>query len=160
MDLITKNSGLQHIVEEIFLNLNYEKLELCQEVNDFWKERLNSCNAMFWLKKCVQKGLSAKQYSEWLTLIKQPKRQYVEDQVTSCLLKMYFTGPQITPLSVIQIAFLFHMNEIIEIMAPLAENPNAPFPLTGLGRYGGYTVIQKAVEFRDLEVIQQFVSYF
>ena len=84
MDLITKNSGLQHIAEEIFLNLNYEKLEICQEVNEFWKERLN--NSMFWLKKCVQKGLSAKQYSEWSTLIKHPKRQYIEDQGPNHLL--------------------------------------------------------------------------
>ena len=49
-------------------------------------------------------------------------------QVTSCLRNMYFAGPQITTMSIIQFAFLFHMNEIIEIMAPLIENPNAPFP--------------------------------
>ena len=48
MDLITKSSGLQHIAEEIFLNLDYEKLMLCQKVNEFWKEKLNI--AMFWLK--------------------------------------------------------------------------------------------------------------
>ena len=41
-------------------------------------------------------------------------------QVTSCLRNMYFAGPQITTMSIIQFAFLFHMNEIIEIMAPLS----------------------------------------
>ena len=72
MDIITKSSGLQHIAEEIFLNLDYEKLLLCQKVNEFWKEKLNS--ALFWLKKWVQNGLSAQHTLEWSKLIKQPMR--------------------------------------------------------------------------------------
>ena len=50
MNLITtyKSAGLQNIAEEMFLNLDYGKLLLCQKVNEFWKEKLNI--AMFWLK--------------------------------------------------------------------------------------------------------------
>ena len=69
MDLITKSSGLQHIAEEIFLNLDYEKLMLCQKVNEFWKEKLNI--AMFLAEKWI---VSTQHTLEWLKLIKQPIR--------------------------------------------------------------------------------------
>ena len=143
MDFITKSSGLQHIAEQIFLNLNYEKLEVCQKVNEFWKDKLNS--AMFWLKKCAQKGLSEQHYLDWSTLIKQPKPQNVEEQVISCLMKMTNEGS--TSLSPIQIAFVSLYKEIIEIMAPLSVNPDDPFPDESMynSMYAGYTPIQLAV---------------
>ena len=67
MDFITKNPGLQHIVEETFMNLDYENLVKCQEVNSFWEIILKS--PTFWLKKCVQKGLNNEDQLEWHKLI-------------------------------------------------------------------------------------------
>ena len=60
-------------------------------------------------------------------------------------------------LSPIQFAFLHYNSEIIEIMAPLSDNPNELFP-AGC-RYTGYTPIQKAVEIRNLEVIRSLAQF-
>ena len=51
----------------MFLNLDYEKLLLCQKVNEFWKEKLNI--AMFLAEKWI---VSTQHTLEWLKLIKQP----------------------------------------------------------------------------------------
>ena len=80
MDLITKSPGLQHIAELIFLNLDYNKLEECQKVDDFWKKILSG--SLFWLKKCVQIGLSEQHHLEWTKLIQQPKNPQTDKVVT------------------------------------------------------------------------------
>ena len=67
MENIIKNPGLQHIAENVFLNLNYEKLETCRLVNEFCKEILD--NPMFWLKKFIQRGLSKKNQIDWMAAI-------------------------------------------------------------------------------------------
>ena len=55
MENIINNPGLQHLNENIFLNLNYEDLKKCQFINqstkDIWKY------PMFWIK-CIQKSLT------------------------------------------------------------------------------------------------------
>ena len=53
---MTENPGLQHISEQIFLNLNNENLLKCQQVNKDWEQIIN--NPTFWLKKCVQRRLT------------------------------------------------------------------------------------------------------
>ena len=49
---MTKNPGLQHILEEIFLNLKMSDLEICMQVNESWRSIIN--NPSFWLQKCIQ----------------------------------------------------------------------------------------------------------
>ena len=49
MDLITKSPGLLDIAERIFLELDHEKLLLCEEVNSNWRTILR--NPWFWCKK-------------------------------------------------------------------------------------------------------------
>ena len=49
MENLTNIPGLQHIAEEIFLNLDNESLVNCFKVNRLWKNILNSS---FWIKKC------------------------------------------------------------------------------------------------------------
>ena len=59
MENVINNPGLQHLEENIFLNLNYEDLKKCQFINqstkDIWKY------PMFWIKwikfKCIQESL-------------------------------------------------------------------------------------------------------
>ena len=52
------------IVEIIFLHLNLQDLLICSGVNIAWNSLLK--NPMFWLKKCVQKGLLKKScYFPW-----------------------------------------------------------------------------------------------
>ena len=48
------------IVEIIFLHLNLQDLLTCSGVNTAWNSLLK--NPMFWLKKCVQKGLLKNDY--------------------------------------------------------------------------------------------------
>ena len=48
------------IAEIIFLHLNLQDLLICSGVNTAWNSLLK--NPIFWLKKCVQKGLLKKSY--------------------------------------------------------------------------------------------------
>ena len=87
MDLITKNTGLQHISEEIFLNLDHKSLLKCFEVNTFWKEIL--INPMFWLKKCVSKGINKQDELEWAKLIQTLKKTSEKVLVMSFLMQIH-----------------------------------------------------------------------
>ena len=49
MDPITNNPGLQHITEDILLNLDFKNLKICQSINKNFGEILT--NQIFWLKK-------------------------------------------------------------------------------------------------------------
>ena len=49
MENLLNNPGLQHLAENIFLNLNYEKLKICQMINQTSYQILNG-NPIFWIK--------------------------------------------------------------------------------------------------------------
>ena len=49
MEQIINNPGLQHIVENILLNLDFKNIKFCQSVNKTFGEIL--VNPIFWLKK-------------------------------------------------------------------------------------------------------------
>ena len=66
MDNLTKNPGLTHIAEVIFLNLNYSHILECSQVHESWKKILNRPN--FWLQKCAQNP-EFKNKSAWKKLI-------------------------------------------------------------------------------------------
>ena len=71
MDFIMNTPGLQHIAENIFLNLNQKNYFTCQNVNTKWKKILES--PFFWLKKCIRQfGRSSEKIqekqSQWLKL--------------------------------------------------------------------------------------------
>ena len=85
MDLISKNPGLQHISEEIFLNLDNENLLKCQKVNKNWEQIIN--NPTFWLKKCLQHDLTEEDHEDWSKLIKTLKSDddILKQSVTTCL---------------------------------------------------------------------------
>ena len=78
MENILKNPGLQHLAENIFLQLSYEDLEKCGLVNQASKKILENENPIFWHKKLIrQAGLfsknSKKTQSVWAEIIKQAK---------------------------------------------------------------------------------------
>ena len=85
MDLLTNNPGLQHISEEIFLNLDNENLLKCQKVNKDWEQIINNPN--FWLKKCRQHDLTEEDHEDWSKLIKTLKSDddILKQSVTTCL---------------------------------------------------------------------------
>ena len=82
MEDIIENPGLKHIAENVFLNLNYEKLETCRLVNESCKEILD--NPMFWIKKFIRRGLSKKNQIDWTTAI-QITKPYLEANILKYL---------------------------------------------------------------------------
>ena len=48
MENLLNNPGLQHLAENIFLNLSYEKLKICQMINQTSYQILNG-NSILWI---------------------------------------------------------------------------------------------------------------
>ena len=67
MEKIINNPGLQHLTENIFLNLDSTNLNKCQMINQSARQILE--NPMFWIKKLIQKGLSKKNQKDWIEAI-------------------------------------------------------------------------------------------
>ena len=83
MENFLKNPGLQHIAENVFLNLNYENLETCRLVNKSWKQILN--NPMFWIKKFIRRGLSKKNQVDWTAAIQIARNSGLEKNISRYL---------------------------------------------------------------------------
>ena len=63
-----KNPGLQHLAKEIFWNLNYSSLEICQQINESSSQILE--NPFFWLEKFIREGsISKKNQEDWTKVI-------------------------------------------------------------------------------------------
>ena len=91
MDQIVTNPGLQHIIEIIFLNLDFEDLQGCQLVNKSCKKILE--NPMFWLKKWrLFRGLSKKNQADWAKAIQITRNTSVEINVDRYLKKVIKNG--------------------------------------------------------------------
>ena len=67
MEKIINNPGLQHLAENIFLNLNYADLKKCQLINQSASQIFD--NPMFWIKELFRKGLSKENQKEWIEAI-------------------------------------------------------------------------------------------
>ena len=87
MDLITKSPGLLDIAERIFLELDHEKLLLCEEVNSNWRTILR--NPWFWYKKCQQNSTLSVNQSEWEQFIRAIQNRNLSDHLTSILKKIH-----------------------------------------------------------------------
>ena len=87
MDLITKSPGLLDIAEGIFMELDHEKLLLCEEVNSNWRTILR--NPWFWYKKCQQNSTLSVYQSEWEKFIRAMHNRNLSDHLTSILKKIH-----------------------------------------------------------------------
>ena len=67
LEEIINSPGLQHIAEEIILNLDYYDIMTCKLVNNSCKDIVNK--PMFWLKKWKSRGLSKENYKDWVNAI-------------------------------------------------------------------------------------------
>ena len=76
MENIITNPGLQHLVENIFLDLNYENLKKCQLINHQATNQLLE-NPMFWIKKCIRNGflVSEECLNDWTNAIQSARRK-------------------------------------------------------------------------------------
>ena len=83
MEKIVNTSGLQHLAENIFLNLNYELLKECFKINSSCREILE--NPLFWLKLFIQRGLSKENQNDWHRAIQLVKNTDLEKNISSYL---------------------------------------------------------------------------
>ena len=78
MEQITKNTGLQHIGEEVFKHLDMENLMNCRKVNQSWKNILEG--PMFLLKRIDNSNIPANIKKNWKMLIKELEKVENLDQ--------------------------------------------------------------------------------
>ena len=131
------NPGLQHLAEKIFLNLNGEDLKACQLINQSANQILDN-NPMFWLRKCIQKGICKENKEDWFKGVQSELNSNKEKTIT-LYLKWNFMNiwagdlPQYTS-TIVQYDFMekiYHAvcigcTKTITILATLVNNPNAP----------------------------------
>ena len=163
MEKILNNPGLVHLAENIFENLDHEKLEICGQINQSSTKLL--ANPIFWLRKFA--ALSKENHKDWITVIQSVKNTDKEKYITSYLkwnLKKdsLVDLPCYTNLAV-QDDFRKRIREsakkwrsfdedaeIVQILAPLTENPNA--------RYGcGSTPIHWAACYGHTKIVKILV---
>ena len=66
MEKIFSNPNLQHLAENIFLNLDVQNLKIGGQINESCKQILQ--NPIFWLKKFGY-NLSKKSQKDWVKII-------------------------------------------------------------------------------------------
>ena len=131
------NPGLQHLAENIFLYLNGKDLKACQLINRSSNQILDN-NPMFWLRKCIQKGLSKKNKEDWIKGVQSEMNSNKEKPI-ALYLKWNFMNKVVVDLpqytnTVVQDDFrekiycgaLKGDTRIVTILAPLTDDPNAP----------------------------------
>ena len=144
MEYVINNPGLHHLAENIFLNLNYENLEKCQLINHSVSLILD--NPMFWIRILIENGLSKENQKEWIKAIQletnSEKIKYIAAYLKwNCKKKNLFnfqcyTNPDVQEYFRMKIQKILESNyyqvpinenaEILKILAPLTDNPNAP----------------------------------
>ena len=169
MDQIVNTPGLQHIIEMIFFNLDFEDLMNCQSVNKSCKNILE--NPMFWLKKwSFDRGLSKKNQVIWIKALRMTKNTNLETNVVLYIKKIIKIGHFVDVPCYIEDHSVKKATEIsfedalcqkdvgvIQILAPMARIINAPNTKLHeiLGPYKrGRRSFYDEPEFLDIDVIK------
>ena len=126
MDLITTTPGLIHIAEQIFSNLDRYSLLICQKVNVYWASILQ--NPWFWFNRMMQNTtLSQVHQKEWMDFCKKLSKSNLTKDMTPGLNFIYQKLEESVRLNkAYEAALSIASAQIIGIMAPLIEYPNAP----------------------------------
>ena len=89
MEPLINNPGYQHIVEDIFLNLDQKEILQCRLVNKSWKKHIDQ--SIFWLKKCSQSQKQQQEKSSnqdsslsiWTSIVQALKEEFENHLLTS-----------------------------------------------------------------------------
>ena len=127
MDRITRTPGLIQIAEQIFSNLAINDLFQCQNVNEYWASILR--NPWVWYNRMTQNNiLSEGHQKEWSIFCEKLKKIDLTKDMTKGLNFIYERlEDSVTLDEVYQSAIFYGHAETVEIMAPLFDNPNAPY---------------------------------
>ena len=158
------NPGLQHIAEKIFDNLKYENLKVCQGINQSSKQILDYQieKPMFLLRKF--RDLSKENQKDWIKVIQSVKNSDEGIAIISYLrwnLKKgdlvdlpCYSSPAVQDdfrKRIVEICKKWESSdedtEIVKILAPLTENPNAP-------NKNGWTPIYWAACYGHTEIVK------
>ena len=141
MENIIDIPGLQHLAEKVFLNLDYQNLEVCEMINQSSKHILQ--NPMFWVKKFVLRGMSKKTQTDWVSAIQSAKNSEKKYHILlylkwilkkkkgedlPCYTKSFVQKK--FRKRIYRAAYKGH-TEIVRKLAPLTENPNADLSNNG-----------------------------
>ena len=171
---ILNNPGLQHLAENIFDNLKFEDLVVCREINqsskrilDYQmdKQRLTLDKPMFIMLRKFR-SLSKKNQKDWIKVI-QSEKNSDKGKAISSYLQLNLKKEALVDLpcytnSAVQNDFRKRIREcceksgssdedteIIKILAPLTENPNA-------ANEDGRTPIYWAAVYGRTEILSPF----
>ena len=136
-DQIVNTPGLQHIIELVFFNLDFEDLLACQLVNKASNGILE--NPMFWLKKWrFNKGLSKKNLEDWIKALQITKNTIFERNVDLYIKKVikvghfvdvpcYIDNDVMTKATEISFEEALQQEDagVLQILSPMARNVNA-----------------------------------
>ena len=141
------NSGLEHVGENIFMFLSLKDLANCQLVSRSFHGVLEK--PMFWLKKWIQRGLSKENQNDWIAAINETKDKELIKIVLLYFKKILkkcdfvdvpcFIDKRRRSMRLLQrnqksLEKRYHQAfededwGSVQILAPLVENANAPFP--------------------------------
>ena len=163
MESIITNPGLQHLAEEIFWNLDVKNLKNCAQINQSCKQILQ--NPIFCLRKFEK--LSKKNQLDWIKVIQLVKNSDKGIAIICYLkwnLKKEIVDPPCHSSPAVQNDFRKKIwescekeksseenTEIVKILAPLTDNPNAPDD-------SGYTPIHEAALRGHTEIVKIFTE--
>ena len=140
---ILNNPGLVHIAENIFGNFTEMDVEVCQDINQSSNEILN--NPMFWLRRFG--NLSKENQKDWFKVLQSVKTSKKEKAIVSYLQWILkkdttlvalvdlpcYNNPDVQEyfrMRILKICLKEELSdedtEIVKILAPLTDNPNAP----------------------------------
>ena len=139
LEKILKTPGLVHLAENVFGNFDFDDVKVCRDINQSSREILD--NPMFWLRKF--RNLSNKNRKDWIKVIESVKNSQKEKDIISYLQwnlrKIFLQGLPCYSSPNIQKYFYCRILkiccdmsptvedvEMVKILAPLADNPNAP----------------------------------
>ena len=73
MEMILNNPGFVHLAEIIFCNLDWQKLDICKQINESSRQLLDRLmnDAMFWMRQF--KRLSKQNQEDWIKVIQSVK---------------------------------------------------------------------------------------
>jgi len=143
------NPGLQHLAEDIFVNLNDQDVETCRDVNRSFQQFMDSCttNSLFWLKKFIRRGISKKNQMAWTRAIQLTKETNLEKYILSYLKRCEKNIRVVDLPCYIDEDFLKRSAKMIRMFLQNLENPNVP---DGYGK----DTIHSCAKLGDLETIK------